>query len=178
MPPLFAGARLRAMSSRRLRAGLVTAALTATALVSAAGTTAPAAHAATTTTSTPTAAQVRAAKINSVMTWAAKQKGKPYQYGAAGPYRFDCSGLTMYVFKHALGKSLAHNAESQYRSVTHISRASLRPGDLVFAMSGGYAYHVGIYAGNGYMWHAPHSGTVVKKVKMYSATWRYGRIIH
>jgi cell wall-associated NlpC family hydrolase len=180
MPPLFAGARLRALSSRPLRTGLVTAALTAGALVSSVGTTTPAAQAATTTTSTstPTAAQVRQAKINSVMTWAAKQKGKPYQYGAAGPYRFDCSGLTMYVFKHALGKSLSHNAEAQYRSVTHISRASLRPGDLVFAMSGGSAYHVGIYAGSGYFWHAPHSGTVVKKVKMYSATWRYGRIIH
>jgi cell wall-associated NlpC family hydrolase len=85
----------------------------------------------------------------------------------------------MYVFRHAIDKSLAHNAESQYRSVSHISRSSLRPGDLVFEVdSSGYAYHVGIYAGNGYFWHAPHSGTVVKKQKMYSAHWRYGRIIH
>src|SRR3954451_5951335 len=102
MPSLFAGARLRAMSSRRLRAGLVTAALTATALVSAVGTTTTEAHAATTTTSTtpsqPTAAQVRQAKINRVMTWAHNQRGKPYRYGAAGPSAFDCSGLTMYVF--------------------------------------------------------------------------------
>ena len=174
MPSSFLGARLRA--------GLITAALTATALVGAAGTTTTEAHAATTatatTSSTPTAAQVRQAKINRVMTWARNQKGKPYRYGAAGPYRFDCSGLTLYVFKHALGKYLPHNAEAQYRSVQHITRASRRPGDLVFAMSGGSAYHVGIYAGNGYMWHAPHSGTVVKLVKMYAATWRYGRIIH
>jgi cell wall-associated NlpC family hydrolase len=171
MPSLFAGARLRA--------ALVTAALTATALVSAAGATTSEAHAATTTaTSTPTAAQVRQAKIDRVLTWAHNQRGKPYRYGAAGPYAFDCSGLTMYVFRHALGKYLPHNAESQYRSVQHISRASLRPGDLVFAFSGGSAYHVGIYAGNGYMWHAPHTGTVVKRVKMYSANWRYGRIIH
>jgi len=174
MPSLFAGARLRA--------ALLTAAFSATALVGAAGTTTTEAHAATTvastTTSTPTAAQVRQAKINRVLTWAHNQKGKPYRYGAAGPYRFDCSGLTLYVFKHALGKWLPHNAESQYRKVQHISRASRRPGDLVFAMSGGYAYHVGIYAGNGYIWHAPHSGTVVKKQKMWSATWRYGRIIH
>jgi len=174
MPSLFAGARLRA--------ALITAALTATALVGAAGTTTTEAHAATTatatTSSTPTAAQVRQAKINRVLTWAHNQKGKPYRYGAAGPSAFDCSGLTLYVFKHALGKSLSHNAEAQYRSVQHISRASLRPGDLVFAMSGGSAYHVGIYAGSGYIWHAPHSGTVVKKAKMWSATWRYGRIIH
>src|SRR5436305_792213 len=174
MPSLFAGARLRA--------ALVTAALTAGALVSVAGTTTTEAHAATTTasttTSTPTAAQVRQAKINRVMTWAHNQRGKPYRYGAAGPSAFDCSGLVLYVFKHALGKSLPHNAESQYRSVQHIARSSLRPGDLVFAFSGGSAYHVGIYAGSGYFWHAPHSGTVVKRVKLYSANWRYGRIIH
>jgi cell wall-associated NlpC family hydrolase len=163
----------------RLRAAAVTFALTAATLVAAAGTTTSAAHAATTTTSTsaPSAAQVRAAKINSVMSWAAKQKGKPYRYGAAGPSAFDCSGLVLYVFKHAVGRTLSRTADAQYRASQHISRAALRPGDLVFAFSGGSAYHVGIYAGNGYFWHAPHSGTVVKKVKMYSATWRYGRII-
>lgn len=156
----------------RLRAGIVTTALTAAALVSVAGTTAPAASAAE-----PTAAQIRAAKINSVMSWAAKERGKPYSYGAAGPSRFDCSGLVMYVFQHAIGRSLPHNAQSQYARTWHISRSQLRPGDLVFEVSGGYAYHVGIYAGNGYFWHAPHSGTVVKKQKMYSSNWRYGRII-
>jgi cell wall-associated NlpC family hydrolase len=170
---------LRTSLGARLRAAAVTAALTGGVLVASVGTTAPAAHAATTTTSsTPTAAQIRQAKINRVLTWAHNQKGKPYQYGAAGPYRFDCSGLTMYVFKHAIGKSLSHNAEAQYRASQHISRRALRPGDLVFSVdSSGYAYHVGIYAGNGYFWHAPHSGTVVKKQKLYSAHLRFGRII-
>jgi cell wall-associated NlpC family hydrolase len=162
----------RTSAGARLRAAAVTAALTGSILVGAVGTTAPAAHA-----TEPSAAQVRAAKINSVMSWAAKQKGKPYSYGAAGPSRFDCSGLVMYVFSHAVGRSLPHNAQSQYARTWHISRSQLRPGDLVFEVSGGYAYHVGIYAGNGYFWHAPHSGTVVKKQKMYSSHWRFGRII-
>lgn len=154
----------------RLRATAVTAVLTGGVLVATLAP-APAANALTT-------AQIRASKINAVMTWAAHQKGKPYRYGAAGPSAFDCSGLTLYVFKHAIGKTLSHNAEAQYRSVRHISRSSLRPGDLVFMVdSSGYAYHVGIYAGNGYLWHAPHSGTVVKKVKFWSARWRFGRII-
>ena len=170
MPSLLVGARLRA--------ALVTAALTAAALVSVAGTTTTEAHAATTTTSTPTAAQVRQAKINRVLTWAHYQQGKPYRYGAAGPYAFDCSGLTLYVFKHALGKYLPHNAAAQYRSVQHISRRALRPGDLVFASFGHGISHVGIYAGSGYMWHAPHTGSHVQRIKMYSAHWYYGRIIH
>jgi len=166
----------------RLRAVAVTAALTGGVLAGTVGTTAGEAHAATTTTSTttsqPTAAQVRAAKVDRVMTWTRNQHGKPYQYGAAGPSRFDCSGLVLYVFKHAIGKTLSHNAEAQYRASHHISRSNLRRGDLVFEVnSSGYAFHVGIYAGSGYIWHAPHSGTVVKRVKMYHARWRYGRII-
>jgi cell wall-associated NlpC family hydrolase len=166
----------RTSTGARLRAAAVTVALTGAALVSTVSATAPAAHAATSTA--PSAAQVRQAKINKVISWASHQKGKPYRYGAAGPSSFDCSGLVMYVFRHAIGKSLSHNAESQYRATQHISRRSLRPGDLVFEVdSSGYAYHVGIYAGNGYFWHAPHSGTVVKKQKMYSAHWRFGRII-
>jgi cell wall-associated NlpC family hydrolase len=170
----------------RLRAATVTAALTAGVLAGAIGATATeasaapisAAPASASQPSQPSAAQIRAAKINRVMTWASHQRGKPYSYGAAGPSRFDCSGLVMYVFKHAIGRSLSHNAEAQYRASRHISRRYLRPGDLVFEVSSsGYAYHVGIYAGNGYFWHAPHSGTVVKKQKMYSAHWRFGRII-
>jgi len=82
------------------------------------------------------------------------------------------------VFKHALGKYLPHNAAAQYRSVQHISRRALRPGDLVFASFGHGISHVGIYAGNGYMWHAPHTGSHVQRIKMYSAHWYYGRIIH
>ncbi|HET6909762.1 MAG TPA: C40 family peptidase [Mycobacteriales bacterium] len=157
--------RLRAATATVV---LATAALTATSVA----TLAP-----TATAETP--AQVRAYKIDRVMTWAEHQKGKPYRYGAAGPSSFDCSGLVMYVFHHAIDKSLSHNAEAQYRASTHIRRSSLRPGDLVFEVdSSGYAFHVGIYAGNGYFWHAPHSGTVVKKQKLYSAHWRFGRIIH
>ena len=162
----------RSSIGARLRAATITAALTGGILAGTVGTTAPAASA-----SEPSAAQIRAAKINSVMSWSAKEKGKPYRYGAAGPSAFDCSGFTMYVFQHALGRSLPHNAASQDARTQHISRSQLRPGDLVFASFGNGISHVGIYAGNGYMWHAPHTGSVVQKIKMYSAHWYYGRII-
>jgi cell wall-associated NlpC family hydrolase len=154
----------------RLRAGIVTTALTAAALVSVAGTTPPAASAAT-----PTAAQVRAAKINSVLTWASKEKGKPYQYGAAGPYRFDCSGFTMYVFGK-FGIALSHNAASQYGQTRHISSAAKRPGDLIFFTGSGGIYHVGIYNGGGQMWAATHSGDVVRLESIYEASYVVGRI--
>ena len=109
---------------------------------------------------------------------AAYQKGDPYRYGAAGPNAFDCSGLTMYVY-HQVGKSLVHNAEGQYRETVHFIKSKKRPGDLLFYTSNGRAsgiYHVAIYAGNGYQWAAPHSGTRVQKQRIYSSHYLVGRV--
>ena len=74
---------------------------------------------------------------------------------------------------------MPHSADMQlHRSHRIWHRSNLRRGDLVFQVDGsGYAYHVGIYAGDGYMWDAPHSGARVHKHKMYHAHWRYGRLI-
>jgi len=161
--------------STRLSAVAVSAAVAAGTVVAAGAAsvaTAPAAHA-----STGSATFV--AKADRVLHVAYNQRGKPYRYGAAGPNAFDCSGLVLYVFHRALGKNLPHNAEMQYRDSRHIRyRRNLRPGDLVFQVDRhGYAFHVGIYAGHGYMWDAPHTGSHVQRQKMWPARWRYGRII-
>jgi cell wall-associated NlpC family hydrolase len=117
----------------------------------------------------------RAARVLAV---ARNQKGDPYQYGAAGPNAFDCSGLVMYSFRRGLNRSLPHNAAQQYQDSTHIKRSAIRPGDLVFVDNGGYISHVGIFAGHGYWWVAPHSGTRVQKQRIYSAHLLFGRVIH
>ncbi|MFF0461340.1 C40 family peptidase [Streptomyces mexicanus] len=106
---------------------------------------------------------------------AASKKGSPYQWGATGPRRFDCSGLTLYSFKKA-GKKLPRTAAQQYNKTRHISARSRRAGDLVFFHSGSNVYHVGIYAGSGKIWHAPHSGTVVKLEKIWTRSVWYGRV--
>jgi cell wall-associated NlpC family hydrolase len=116
-------------------------------------------------------------KVHRIMAEAAKQKGKPYSFGAAGPHAFDCSGLVMYVFEHAVGKSLPHNAAAQYGVSRHISRKHLLVGDLIFVDDGGYISHVGIYAGHHHWWVAPHTGERVHKQLIYSAHFKYGRII-
>jgi len=87
------------------------------------------------------------------------QLGKPYQWGAAGPGSFDCSGLMMYSWA-AAGVSLPHSSGAQYGSGQHVSRSALRPGDLVFF--GSPIYHVGMYVGGGMMIHAPTTGDVVR----------------
>ncbi|MEU0597141.1 C40 family peptidase [Streptomyces sp. NPDC006393] len=106
---------------------------------------------------------------------AASKKGAPYQWGATGPRRFDCSGLTLYSFKKA-GKRLPRTAAQQYNRTRHISARSRRAGDLVFFHSGSYVYHVGIYAGSGKIWHAPRTGDVVRLEKIWTRSVWYGRV--
>lgn len=84
----------------------------------------------------------------------------PYVYGAAGSSSFDCSGFTMYVYKH-FGYSLSHSAIAQSKCGKYVSKENLEPGDLVFfldyeTMDG--IGHCGIYIGDGNFIHAS-SGT-------------------
>ncbi|MFH8448924.1 C40 family peptidase [Streptomyces fungicidicus] len=106
---------------------------------------------------------------------AASKKGAPYQWGAIGPNRFDCSGLTLYSFKKA-GKKLPRTADQQYNHTRQVSANSRKAGDLVFFHSGGYVYHVGIYAGKGKIWHAPKTGDVVRLQKIWTRSVSYGRV--
>ena len=94
-----------------------------------------------------------------VVDTAMAQRGKPYVWAASGPGAFDCSGLALYAFR-AAGISLPHSSSMQSRMGTPVSRAQLRPGDLVFFHSP--VSHVGIYIGNGEIVHAPTPGDVVK----------------
>ena len=106
---------------------------------------------------------------------AASKKGAPYQWGAIGPRRFDCSGLTLYSFKKA-GKKLPRTAAQQYNKTHHISSGSRRAGDLVFFHYGSNVYHVGIYAGHNKIWHAPKSGSVVRLEQIWTKSVWYGRV--
>lgn len=95
-----------------------------------------------------------------VVAIAESKLGSPYQWGAAGPSSFDCSGFTMWVYAH-VGVSLPHSSRAQIGYGQRVSRANLRPGDLVF-FGTSVIHHVGIYIGGGMFIHAPHTGDVVK----------------
>jgi cell wall-associated NlpC family hydrolase len=94
-----------------------------------------------------------------VVDYAKRFRGVRYVYGGSSPRSgFDCSGFVRYVYAH-FGVSLAHSSYAQFGLGRRVSRASLRPGDLVFFDGLG---HVGIYIGNGRFIHAPHTGTRVR----------------
>lgn len=107
---------------------------------------------------------------------AAAQRGKPYRWGGAGPRSFDCSGLVYYVYKKRMHISLPRTANAQRRASVRIAKSHVRPGDLIFFMAYGRAYHVGIYAGHGMIWHSPRPGQHVKLQKIWTTHWRAGRV--
>jgi peptidoglycan DL-endopeptidase CwlO len=84
--------------------------------------------------------------------------GDAYVWGAAGPSTFDCSGLVVWAYAQ-LGVSLPHFTGDLWNSGVHVSRAQLRPGDLMFFYAD--IGHVGIYVGNGFMLDAPTFGIPV-----------------
>lgn len=92
---------------------------------------------------------------------AAKYLGVKYVYGGSSPSGFDCSGLVQYCCRQ-LGVSVNRTASAQYSNGVYVSRDNLRAGDLIFfSRGGGRISHVVIYAGNGMVIHAPHTGKTV-----------------
>jgi cell wall-associated NlpC family hydrolase len=104
-------------------------------------------------------------QINTVLQAAASRIGLPYVWGATGPDSFDCSGLVQWAFARA-GIRMPRVSQQQWFTGAHVPYSDARPGDLLF-----WHYdptdptnidHVAIYAGNGMMIVAPHTGQNVK----------------
>lgn len=94
--------------------------------------------------------------------------GYRYVYGGASPSTgFDCSGLTSYVYKNALGVSINRVSSAQFSNGTYVDKGSLQPGDLLFfANNGTTINHVGMYIGNNQFIHAssPTTGIIISNL--------------
>lgn len=105
----------------------------------------------------------------SVVQTALQYLGASYRSGMSGPYAFDCSGFTSYVYRKQ-NVSILRSSRSQYTQGTPIARiADLKKGDLVFFGGRGSTRsvgHVGIVtdvdpSGNNFSFvHAASSGGV------------------
>ena len=104
--------------------------------------------------------------------WAQGQLGKPYAYGTSGMSTFDCSGLTSKAYE-AAGVTIPRTSQEQANAGTRIySESQLQVGDLVLFY--GDLHHVGLYAGNGMVLHAPRTGTVVRYESMSDMPFQFG----
>jgi cell wall-associated NlpC family hydrolase len=106
---------------------------------------------------------------------AKRHQGQPYQWGADGPTRFDCSGFTRYVFSR-LGRSLPHNSGAQKDATRRVANGEKKPGDLIFTYSGGRITHVGLYAGGTRMWSPVKTGDHVRLQSFSGRTYAVGRV--
>ena len=116
----------------------------------------------------------RPALGSGVLAVASRYFGIPYRWGGTTPSGFDCSGYVGYVLRQ-VGINLPRTANEQMGAARRISRSQARPGDLVFFVSGGHAYHVGIYVGGGMMYDSPRPGKTVGKHAIWSSSVVFGR---
>lgn len=97
-------------------------------------------------------------KTQNFINKALSKQGTPYVFGAAGPDKFDCSGLVSWALKEAGvsgGRTTARGLQERYKG-SAVKKEDLKPGDLVFFWSPnnrgipkGQASHVEIYLGDG-----------------------------
>jgi cell wall-associated NlpC family hydrolase len=133
--------------------------------------TVPVAPAVQTLAAARTAAAPAAARASAVQ-HALGKIGAPYRWGGAGPAAFDCSGLVSWAFTQA-GVPLPRTSRAMSRVGTPVSRANLRPGDLVFFYSP--VSHVAIYVGNGKVVHASTSSKPVNVANVSSMPFNSAR---
>ena len=121
---------------------------------------------------TPAAAKPSGNLASQIMAIAASYKGIPYVANGYTPAQgFNCSSYTQWVYQRAGIDLGGAYTVTQYSRARKITKAEAKPGDLVFFYNypNNFIGHVGIYAGNGMMWHAPRTGRVVSLDQVYSS---------
>jgi len=106
--------------------------------------------------------------------------GKPYVWGANGPYSFDCSGFTKAVYSQ-FGMEIPRVSKEQAKYGQIVPWQQLQKGDLIFfdSKKSSKVSHVGIYLGEGSFIHASSSKhrVVISNLtsSYYSKHFKWGR---
>jgi len=93
--------------------------------------------------------------------------GVPYLWGGSNGAGFDCSGLTMAVYR-LNGLKLPRSSREQFTRGTPVQLRDARKGDLLFFTTNhaGTVSHVAIYLGNDTFIHAPKRGRKISREKL------------
>jgi len=112
-------------------------------------------------------------KIEDITKIALSQMGKTYVWGATGPFTFDCSGFTQFVYEQN-GIELPRVSKDQAQEGRFVDKNHLKRGDLIFFSSSksDEVHHVGIYLGNSKFVHA---SSAKKRVTVSSLDEKYYR---
>lgn len=112
-----------------------------------------------TTTTKPNYAGGQDISGQELVNYAMQFVGNPYVWGGNSLTKgCDCSGFVHLIYKHFGYKTVRYSMSFMYEGVP-VSRADVRPGDIVvYAMKNGVG-HVAIYAGNGKIVEAQSKST-------------------
>lgn len=118
-------------------------------------------------------------RVQTAISYARAQLGKPYIFDGEGPVGYDCSGLTMKAYAYAGIDIGTHSVNNQWYTAAArgqiVPYSQRQPGDLIFWGSGpGNFYHIGIYIGGGQMIAAPQPGELVKQQAVWGSP--YGAV--
>ena len=115
-------------------------------------------------------AELTATVGRAVADFALSQVGKPYVWGSAGPYGYDCSGLAQASWRVA-GVALPRTAAEQYYAGAHIPLDQVEAGDLIFWASDpadpATIYHVAISLGGDSTVQATTTGQNVRVLDLW-----------
>lgn len=91
-----------------------------------------------------------------------------YLWGGISAYGFDCSGF-VYSLHRCVGIQLPRDAQDQIDKGVAVEREAAQPGDLCFFAHDhgqGAVHHVALYAGDGWILHAPTPGKHVTYLQL------------
>lgn len=117
------------------------------------------------------AGRIPAGPAGAAVQAALSKRGVPYVWGAKGPNRFDCSGLTQWAWAQA-GVRLGADTYTQVGQGVPVAPGQVRAGDLIFPK---YSWddrgpgHVQLAISPTEVVHAPQTGDVVRVAPMPSA---------
>lgn len=118
-------------------------------------------------------------RVGAARSIALHQRGDAYAYGAAGPHRFDCSGLIYFSYRRA-GFKVPRTSGAQAAHTRRIAKSAMRPGDLMFFHGSGGVYHASVFLGwrhgRAQMVHAPGSGQRVRIASAWTSQWFGGTL--
>ncbi len=120
----------------------------------------------------------QAASLTRAVDIALHQIGDPYGYGAAGPSRFDCSGLVYYSYRKAGYSGMPRTSSAQAAWLRPVRKSNMHRGDLMYFHHNGSVYHAAIFLrwknGRALMLHSPKPGGHVSKTYAWTSEW-FGR---